>query len=121
MNYNKLIPELLSSRKKPYPVHEYNFKSSKYNYIYNESVNNITYWHGRLQYIIYYVTKYGTDGFTSWDYYSDSEEGCAKELYKTIKKHIKKLSRENKRYANRNKKKHINWQNWLINYENIIK
>ena len=116
-NYNKLIPKLKSLRKKPYPVYKYNFKSDKYDYVYNESLDNITYWHGRLDGIIFYTTKYSTSGLTSWDYYSDSEERCAKEVYKMIKKYLRRITRQNKSYDNGHYRRHINWQKWIANYE----
>jgi len=119
-NYNKLIPQLLHAGKKPYPVYKYNFKSEKYNYVYNESLNEYTYWHGRLCDIIFYTTQYGNSGVTSWDFYSDSEEKCAKEVYKTIKKYLSRITRQNKLQCSGHYKRHIKWQEWITNYESTL-
>ncbi|MDD5013529.1 MAG: hypothetical protein PHW73_00320 [Atribacterota bacterium] len=118
-NLNKLIPEIIRSRKKPYPVYKYNFKSDKYDYVYNESINEITYWHGRLDDIISYVTEYGTPGITSWDYYCDSEEECAKQVYKMIKIYLLRIKRQNKKRDNGHFRRYFNWQKWISNYESI--
>ena len=118
-NLNKLIPEIMRSRKKPYPVYKYNFKSEKYDYVYNETINDITYWHGRLEGLIPYVTKYGTSGITSWDYYSDSEEKCAREVFKTITKYMSRVARQNKKRDNGHFRRHLNWQKWIARYQII--
>lgn len=119
VNYNKLIPEIRSSRKKPYPVYRYNGKSLKYDYVYNETINDITYWHGCLNGIIPYTTKYGTVGVTSWDYYSESEEDCADKVYKAIKKYIRRIAKQNKKRDNGHFRRHLNWIKWLAHYERL--
>ena len=111
LKLNKLLNDLWDIRKKPYPIHDYKFKSSKYlSYIYFESLNDIEFWHAHLSLL-------GLSSNWNFDFYSYSEDNCANETYKVIKKYINRLERQNKKTDNKTFNRHINWENWLINYK----
>jgi hypothetical protein len=107
-NYNFLAKKMMSRRTKPYPVNEYNFKSNKYKYVYNISIDGIVFWHAHLD--LFGIT---------WDddFYSNTEEGAAFWIYKQIKKYLKTITRNDKKHDNKHYRKHINWQTWLLNYQ----
>lgn len=115
----KLIPAIRKRGKKPYPVEKYNYKSDKYSYVYNESYDEHTFWHARLDGILTYSTQFGVMPM-SWHYYSFSEERCAKEVYKMIKRYIRRKNKEDNSWTNKYHRRHINWQRWLDNYESIM-
>lgn len=115
----KLIPTLRKRGKKPYPIERYNYKSDRYSYVYNESYDKHTFWHARLDGILTYSTRFGVMP-RSWDYYSFSEEKCAREVYKMIKKYLKRITKEDNSWTNKYHRRHINWQKWLDNYEFIL-
>jgi hypothetical protein len=104
----KLVLKLLGQRTKPYPIHKY-ISKSKYNYIYRESINDLQYWRAHLD----------LSGVAKWepDFYSDSEEECALWVYNRIKKHLRKIIREDKKHDNKTRRRHINWQIWLLKYQ----
>lgn len=117
LNYpNKLIDNDLLNQWAidNFPLCKYNFKSDKYLYIYNESRGDIPYWHACLQDVFHYTNKHGDSGFTSWHYFSYSEERCADRLYKELKKHIKKLAKA----RNGHSELYANWSKWIEDYEN---
>lgn len=128
MDYTKYIKNALYSRR-IWVTNKYNFKSDKYTYISNVTfslstktngvikVDTITLWCAKLDKYKIISDGYGNPYWLDWDYYSDSEEECAKETYKMIKANIKRIAKENKR--SRYKTRDVNWQSWLDNYELI--
>ena len=98
----------MDKAKKLYPIYIYNYRSKKYKYIYNESIDGIVFWHAKLD-----LHKCTWDD----DCYFKTEEDAAFWVYKQIKRYLKRVTKCNKGWDNKTRRKHINWQKWLLDYQ----
>jgi len=107
MDCTKIAFKLIQRRTKPYPVYEYIFKSKKYkSYVYRIAIDGNRFWHAHLDGVGY-----------NDDFYSDNEDEAALWIYKNIKKYFKRVKRDAKKWDNKKRRRHLNWQKWLINYQ----
>lgn len=109
IDYDKLARELLSKKGPPWPEYKHNHTSKKYkNYVYNISIDGHKFWQGRLDLFPF-----------TWDNrkYFKTEDEAAEWVYKNIKKYLRRVKRLSKSYDNKTRRKHINWQIWLLYYQ----
>ena len=92
----------------------HNHMSQKYkNYISNISINDKEYWFSP-EIGIGYNSEVEME--YSIEFYSDSEDYCAKKTYEYMKKNLKKVTRHCKLMGG-HYTKYKKWQKWIDNYE----
>lgn len=110
-SFNRKIHDICARGSSKYPVkYEHHYTSSKYGkYVYNVSINGINLWQAVLQ-----DMPIGT-GWT-WHYYADTEDRCAKEVFKQFSRYLRRLTKINKLLGG-HFNRHKIWQAWIDNYK----
>ena len=108
---DKGIKKILSTKVNgKWPKLKHNYTSQKYGgYVYNISINGRELWEGALQ-----DMPVGTNWM--WHFYSESEDECAKKVYKLLTKYLKRVTKLNN-LSGGHYTRHKKWRKWISNYE----